>query len=921
MDFSEEKSGKEMEKNIPVLSEYAKNLEGHVKERYVQKISVVGVDPASLPSEQFDTENLPPIESTDLLSYLVLETSYYTKEQFKAFKSLEAFNQMVSGFVTSVQGLMVSGKFVVKAKVRHSQRMNDPLVEIWLIADKEGTILSSHCLGCKAGLAESCSHVASVLFYIEAWNRIHGKLACTQVKCSWLLPTYVNEVQYARVKDIDFRSAKKLKENLDEKINSMSENTTTFERDGMTPNRSSVKVSASREEMSALFEKLNQCQIKPVILSVVEDYADQFVAKSRTVPVVSDLFQTENLDLDYPALLRKCASLKLDISAEEISRVEMDTRSQAKGAGFFRHRAGRIGASVSGSAFNCNLAQPPQSLIKTICYPHLFKINTKATQHGCKHEEDAIKAYESEMKRTHVNFQLTRCGLFINEQYPFLHATPDFLTSCDCCGFGCGEVKCPICIGEDCDFDKYVSEKSSCLEKVNGQFQLKRHHNYYYQVQQQLFTVRDRNFCDFVVCGIDKEKNAHIVKERIYPDLKHWQTVLPKLELFWRICILPEILGRWYTRKCFVPVRSPDVNGICFCRGQRDDNVISCNNKECPYMEFHPSCLALNSVKISKTWVCPHCARLPQFKRGKNAKQSARSTAINQAAFVCDSICVCNSKPNSGDKLLECHSTNCESGKFFHLSCLGLKRLPNNSRTTWKCAGCKKAKQSISAATTCASSTVSSSAISVTSTSTASVSTSTSSVGSDEVSFVKELKGESNKYGALANLAESDYEIILDRSGWLNCDIIHRAQVLLYDANPSIEGFQRPTLGPARNFDVVSGEFIQLLHTGSDHWVCISSIGCLPGHVNLYDSLYHDIINQEVEEQTKDLLGGSLVAINFVPVQQQTNSSDCGVFAIAFATCLTFEVDPSQITFEIQRMRPHLASCLRNGALSLFPCF
>ena len=68
---------------------------------------------------------------------------------------------------------------------------------------------------------------------------------------------------------------------------------------------------------------------------------------------------------------------------------------------------------------------------------------------------------ESEMKCTHANFQLTRCGLFINEQYPFLHATPDFLTSCDCCGFGCGEVKFPICIGEYCDFYKYVTEKSS----------------------------------------------------------------------------------------------------------------------------------------------------------------------------------------------------------------------------------------------------------------------------------------------------------------------------------------------------------------------------------------------------------------------------------------------------------------------------
>ena len=47
--------------------------------------------------------------------------------------------------------------------------------------------------------------------------------------------------------------------------------------------------------------------------------------------------------------------------------------------------------------------------------------------------------------------------------------------------------------------------------------------------------MRDRNFRDFVVCGIDKENNADIVKKCIYPDLKHWKTVLPELEIFWRI--------------------------------------------------------------------------------------------------------------------------------------------------------------------------------------------------------------------------------------------------------------------------------------------------------------------------------------------------------------------------------------------------
>ena len=127
---------------------------------------MVGVDLPAIPKEQFHLECLPSIEVSDLLSYLVLETSYYTNKQFKAFRSLEASKQVVSGFVTSVQGAKILNKIVVVAKVRHSQRMNDPpIIDIWIIAESDGTILCARCLGCKAGLAESRSHVASVLFY------------------------------------------------------------------------------------------------------------------------------------------------------------------------------------------------------------------------------------------------------------------------------------------------------------------------------------------------------------------------------------------------------------------------------------------------------------------------------------------------------------------------------------------------------------------------------------------------------------------------------------------------------------------------------------------------------------------------------------------------------------------------------------
>ena len=74
------------------------------------------------------------------VSYLVLETSYYTKGQFKAFKSLQAYNQLVSGFVQSVHGLIIAGKHVVLAMVRHSQKMNDPTVLLWIITEDDGKI-------------------------------------------------------------------------------------------------------------------------------------------------------------------------------------------------------------------------------------------------------------------------------------------------------------------------------------------------------------------------------------------------------------------------------------------------------------------------------------------------------------------------------------------------------------------------------------------------------------------------------------------------------------------------------------------------------------------------------------------------------------------------------------------------------------
>lgn len=95
------------------------------------------------------------------------------------------------------------------------------------------------------------------------------------------------------------------------------------------------------------------------------DYAGQFIVGSRTVPVITELYETQNLDLNYPDLLRKCLAVKLEITEENIAQEEKDTRIQAKCSSFYQHRAGRIGASLSGAASKFNLAKPPQSKIRT----------------------------------------------------------------------------------------------------------------------------------------------------------------------------------------------------------------------------------------------------------------------------------------------------------------------------------------------------------------------------------------------------------------------------------------------------------------------------------------------------------------------------------------------------------------------------
>ena len=126
----------------------------------------------------------------------------------------------------------------------------------------------------------------------------------------------------------------------------------------------------------------------------------------------------------------------------------------------------------------------------------------------------------------------------------------------------------------------------------------------------------------------------------------------------------------------------------------------------------------------------------------------------------------------------------------------------------------------------------------------------------DDVIITGISTGLTEKPASLAKLNEQHYKLILSPHGWLDCDIVHAVHVCLRKINPGVEGLQRPTLGPCRNFNQVNGEFI---HTGQQYWVCVASVGCGYGTVNLCDSLYHKIIYSEVEDQVVNLVGQAIL--------------------------------------------------------------
>ena len=142
-------------------------------------------------------------------------------------------------------------------------------------------------------------------------------------------------------------------------------------------------------------------------------------------------------------------------------------------------------------------------------------------------------------------------------------------------------------------------------------------------------------------------------------------------------------------------------------------------------------------------------------------------------------------------------------------------------------------------------------------------------------------------------LYNSHKQILDSSTRWLDDIIIHTAQALLKKQFPMVGSLQPTYLAQKLAMEHQTGEFIQVRNAGNSHWMTVSTIGCAPGNIRVYDSL-HLMLTSTLHMVIADLMMTTkkVISVKYADVQWQSGPSDCGLFALAFATSLCNGNDP-----------------------------
>ncbi|KAL5510426.1 hypothetical protein EMCRGX_G005968 [Ephydatia muelleri] len=256
------------------MEEYASDLSAEAKKRYLSKLTTFGFsnDPYSIPDASWVTER-------DILP-----------QAWKAMTGCDSY--VKDGWVLAMKIHYFrhdsNNRCIVMGKVRHSQKINAAPVLPWVVLELNGTVLCAHCT-CMAGAAES--------------QKKFGEDACTSKKCSWL--PAIKEVAPSEIVTINFSS-------------STTDCAKTVFQCKVKPHH--VVQPPTDSEIDTFYQTMNSAQLKPAILRIVPEYADQFAPGHLALDLpllMSQLYKAEYLSLDYISLQSVCEDTAKDFQNKQ----------------------------------------------------------------------------------------------------------------------------------------------------------------------------------------------------------------------------------------------------------------------------------------------------------------------------------------------------------------------------------------------------------------------------------------------------------------------------------------------------------------------------------------------------------------------------------------------------------------------------
>lgn len=315
----------------------------------------------------------------------------------------------------------------------------------------------SKCLLFVFRLGSTCNHVAALLFKIDyAWQ--HGLTQghmkpSTSLPNSWAAPTFRN-MQPMKVSDMVFEKPKLRRPAWHHLTNSVK--TSTAKRKLFEPTRSSDQLQplTLHEVTAALYPECSSAVAFRYshfdVLTGTDPSHDTNVAESIDCTEISQEYMQSFVDCckNLPSVDDAKAIV---LTSDQVERIEKETRGQSDNNLWFIMREGRISASIAHEFKTRTVtllngkSTDPSSLISICLNRNNSKLaNIPAVKYGKENEEEALQAYTIMQRSKHRNFAVSKCGLFVDAKHPYMCATPDSVVSCDCCGLGVVEVKCPF---------------------------------------------------------------------------------------------------------------------------------------------------------------------------------------------------------------------------------------------------------------------------------------------------------------------------------------------------------------------------------------------------------------------------------------------------------------------------------------------